>query len=203
MIPVTRKLEPAAAQLLGEPINHSLLVLPRGSAPSMMGLMRAQAADQALSAVIPVGGAIGGFIQGSIKGGMGALADKVKERYGKKSPAPQVPMMPMTPMMMLVIGPTQLGLIEWKQGVLRPSLGTLLFHCPKEEVVGFELGAKTRSLMMTGLTLALVDGRRCELEMQRAWKKHAQAMKEALGGQAPDSMCAPPSLVQDPRGPPP
>lgn len=166
------EMKATVVRLINEPAVESLFVVPGNSTPSIKGQM----AKHLLGAVNPIGGAVGGLIGGVVGAGAGALKDAV----GKKKEAPP-PQPAMTPHMLIVVGPTKFALIEWKQGFFKNSLGQLLAQYPKSDVVGFEPGAKTRSVAVKGLTVALADGTRYEFEHHWGLKKQREKVRELLG----------------------
>lgn len=169
---MTGQMEAVAAQLLGEAVVTSLFVLPRNSTPSAKSMI----AGQILGAVNPVGGAIGGVINGAVAAGAGAVRDGLGR--SKEKPPPQAEM---TQHMLLVVGRTRLGLVEWKQGFFKNTLGRPLHVCPKGQVVRFETGAKTKSFATEGLTLDTSDGRHYEFEIHKSLRKQCRQFQEALG----------------------
>ena len=148
--------EAEATVLLNEPVLASVLVAPFNTFS-----LTKQIGTHLLSE------AVGGLIAGGVE----AVIDRKAEKEQSVKLLPQ---------MLLIVSQTQVALFRWKQGILRNSLGQVLFRAPKTDVVSCEVGLKTKSLLTQGLTLELVGGIRIELESHFSLKKYCYAVKSAL-----------------------
>lgn len=154
-----------AADFLEEPVISSVLVAPINTF-SFTKQFGTRFVEQGFG-LGPLAGAVGGVITGAAE----AVAGRNKE---------EAEPLQLLPQMLLVVSQTQVALFGWNQGFFKNSLGQFLFSVPKQDVIRFDVGLKTESLLRHGLALELAGGIRIEFESHIWLRKYSNAVKSAL-----------------------
>lgn len=144
-------MEEKAAAILGEPVEKTTIVSPRGQGKKMF---TAGMAGQ-------LGGVAGAMVADrKMKTGATGL-ENLKGSH-----------------MVLALGSSQLAFFTMKRGLMSNGVGELLAQIPRAEVQSFTVGG---GMMTAEVTITLADGTEVALETPKANKGKTEGLAKAMG----------------------
>ncbi len=144
-------MEQKAGEILGEPVEKTTVVSPRGQGKKMFTA----------------------GVAGQLAGVAGAVVADRKMKTGASG------LENLTGGYIVVaLSPTRLAFFKMKRGLLSNGVGELLAEIPRSEVSGFTVGS---GVMTAEVDITLADGTVVSLETPKAHKGKTKGVAEAMG----------------------